>query len=306
MVTQCAIDSARVLVTGHNGFIGSHYSKRYGGIPLIDREGMVDLCDGERVKTAVASIAPDAVLHLAAQSSVAESFENTEATFDINFHGTFKLLQALRTARFKGVLLFVGSADAYGRVREEDLPTLETQPLRPRSPYAVSKVAAEALCYQWSQTEDFRIVIARPFNQIGPGQDLRFALPNFAAQIKEIAAGKRRPELITGNIDVTRDFTDIRDTVRAFHMLMESGHNGEAYNICSGQEISMRSLLVDMLRLAGVAAELKIDPDRLRPNEQRRMVGSAKKIGDEVGWYPQIQLEKTLSDILNTVEKEVQ
>jgi len=201
---------ANILVTGSNGVVGRHFCSRYGGAPLA-------------VYATIASLMPDAVLHLAAQSSVASSFENPAVTYDVNFLGTLNVLEALSKAGFKGVFLFVGSADVYGKTEETELPTRETQPLRPRSPYAVSKVAAEALCYQWSQTQSFRIVLTRPFNQIGPGQRARFAIADFAHQIVRISRGRQQPILTTGDLDVTRDFTDVRDTVHACRMLLESG-----------------------------------------------------------------------------------
>jgi len=242
-------------------------------------------------------------LHLAAQSSVAESFKDPMGTIEVNFLGTLNLLQALRSIGFEGVFLYVGSADVYGKAGENGSPIKETQPLRPRSPYAVSKVAAESLCYQWSQTENFRIVMARPFNQIGPGQDVRFAIPDFARQIVEMQCGRRPSILVTGNVDVTRDFTDVRDTAVAYNCLLTSGRNGDIYNICSGQERSIRSLIEELLEIAGVNAEIKPDPDRIRLVEQRRMVGDPSKIYEELGWAAQIQMRQTLADILQKTRK---
>ncbi len=302
MTVQPAFDPSRLMVTGHSGFIGKHFCAAYGGIPLTDQDGLVDLSDSLRVRSAVAAIAPQAVLHLAAQSSVADSFHDPAATIATNFLGTLNLLQALNAMRFQGAFLYVGSADVYGRVTEDELPARETQPLRPRSPYAVSKVAAEALCYQWSQTENFRIVLTRPFNQIGPAQDRRFVIADVAWQIREMRHKRTPPLLVTGDIDVTRDFTDVRDTVRAYRMLIESGLNGEVYNICSGHESSVRSLVLEMLSIAGVQAELKVDPARLRPGEQRRMVGDPQRINKDINWMPRIPLETTLADLLNEME----
>jgi GDP-4-dehydro-6-deoxy-D-mannose reductase len=225
-------------------------------------------------------------------------------TFSINFLGTLNLLQALSASGFQGVFVYIGSADVYGRVSEAELPARETYPLRPRSPYAVSKAAAEALCYQWSQTESFRIVLTRPFNQIGPKQNSRFAVAGFAKQIVEIRRGARPPVLVTGDLDVTRDFTDVRDAVRAYRLLLEKGENGEVYNICSGRERSLRSLAVGLLRIAGVQAELQIDSALLRANEQRRMVGDPTKINEGLGWAPEIPMDKTLQDLLNEMEGE--
>jgi GDP-4-dehydro-6-deoxy-D-mannose reductase len=245
---------------------------------------------------------PEAVLHLAAQSSVAASFEDPEATFAVNFSGTLHLLQALSAEGFRGSFVYAGSADVYGRLPETDLPAKEMQPLRPRSPYAVSKVAAEALCYEWSQRQNFRVVLTRPFTQIGPRQAPRFAVADFARQIVEIRNGRRAPVLTTGDLDVTRDFTDVRDTISAYYELLKSGENGEVYNICSGRERSLRSLVEEMLQIAGVEAEIQTSTARLRPAEQRRMVGDAGKIREHVGWQPEIPLTTTLTDILQAAE----
>jgi GDP-4-dehydro-6-deoxy-D-mannose reductase len=303
MTNSSVIDPAQLIVTGSSGFVGRHYCSRYGGVPLADQDGAVDLCDAARVHSAVASLMPEAVLHLAAQSSVASSFDDPAATFSVNFLGTLNLLQALSAVGFKGVFIYVGSADVYGRTAEADLPTSETQPLRPRSPYAVSKVAAEALCYQWSQTQDFRIVLTRPFNQIGPGQDKRFAIADFAHQIVDIHRDRRSPSLVTGDLDVTRDFTDVRDAIRAYQMLLERGQNGEIYNVCSGRERSLRSLVEELLQIAGVHAELQMNATRLRPVEQRRVVGDPGKIHALLGWEPEIPLKTTLTDVLREAEE---
>jgi GDP-4-dehydro-6-deoxy-D-mannose reductase len=298
------INPKKMLVTGYDGFVGSHFCAAYGGIPLADHEGLVDLRDAARVHSAIAALAPEAVLHLAAQSSVPQSFSDPMETLSINFLGTLNLLQALSARGFQGVFVYIGSADVYGKVSEAELPARETYPLRPRSPYAVSKVAAEALCYQWSQTENFRVVLTRPFNQIGPKQNSRFAIPGFARQIVEIRRGARPPVLVTGDLDVTRDFTDVRDAIRAYRILLESGKNGEVYNICSGRERTLRSLVVRLLEIAGVQAELQIDSALLRATEQRRMVGDSTKINEGLGWAPEIPMDKTLQDLLNEMERE--
>jgi GDP-4-dehydro-6-deoxy-D-mannose reductase len=220
----------------------------------------------------------------------------------VNFSGTLHLLQALSAEGFRGSFVYAGSADVYGRLPETDLPAKEMQPLRPRSPYAVSKVAAEALCYEWSQRQNFRVVLTRPFTQIGPRQAPRFAVADFARQIVEIRNGRRAPVLTTGDLDVTRDFTDVRDTISAYYELLKSGENGEVYNICSGRERSLRSLVEEMLQIAGVEAEIQTSTARLRPAEQRRMVGDAGKIREHVGWQPEIPLTTTLTDILQAAE----
>ncbi len=302
MNERYSINPARLIVTGDAGFVGRHFCSRYGGIALADQLGRVDLCDAPRVHAAVAATMPAAVLHLAARSSVAESFKNPLVSYQVNFLGTLNLLEALKAIGFNGVFVYVSSAEVYGRVDDVDLPIREGHSLNPRSPYAVSKVAAEALCYQWSQTESFRIVMARPFNQIGAGQERQFAIPNFAHQIIEMRTGIRPPVLIAGNLDITRDFIDVIDAISAYKALLEIGGNGEIYNICSGQERSLRSLVERMLNIAGVRAEFEVDPSRLRPMEQMHMVGDPGKIYRQTGWKPELDLAATLTGILSEME----
>lgn len=300
--SSLAAVATKLIVTGSNGFVGRHFRSAYGGVPLHDRGGVVDLCDAPRLQAAVQRLMPEAVLHLAAQSSVAESFKDPTRTLSVNFFGTLNLLRALSAAGFRGVFVYAGSSDVYGKTPVAELPVKEAQPLRPLSPYAVSKVAAEALCYQWSQKEGFRIVMARPFTMIGPGQDHRFAIAGFARQIVEMRRGKQPPRLVTGDLDVTRDFTDVRDGIRAYRMLLERGENGEVYNVCSGREHSLRSLVEQLLEGAGVHAQMHIDPGRLRSSEQRRMSGNPSKIRNLAGWSPEIPLTTTLRDILRAEE----
>ncbi len=293
----------KLIVTGHAGFVGRHFCSRFGGIPFQDERGSVDLRDAARVRSAVGKLMPDAVLHLAAQSSVAASFEDPSTAFAVNFSGTLHLLQALSAEGFRGCLIYAGSADVYGRLPDTDLPAKETQPLRPLSPYAVSKVAAEALCYQWSQTQNFRVVLTRPFTQIGPGQDQRFAVAGFARQIAKMRLGRQPAVLTTGDLAITRDFTDVRDSICAYHELLQNGESGEVYNICSGKERSLRSLVEEMLRLSGIQAEIEMSPGRLRPGEQIRMVGDPGKMRGQLGWEPKIPLTETLTDILRAAEE---
>jgi GDP-4-dehydro-6-deoxy-D-mannose reductase len=292
----------KLLVTGSDGFVGSVLKRFRPCVPLADENGNVDVRDAERIGRAVIGIAPDAVIHLAAQSFVPESFAHPRETYDINFLGTLNLLEALKASGFKGRFLYVGSGDSYGIVAPNDLPIDEAHPLRPRSPYAVSKAAAEALCYQWSQSDAFEIVMTRSFNHIGPGQSESFVVANFARQVVEIRKGVRMAVIRTGDIDVTRDFTDVRDVVQAYLLLLERGSAGEVYNVCSGSEQSVRDLLARLLRLAGVEASIELDHARLRRSEQRRICGSPRKLERDTGWKREYSLDATLTDIIDDWE----
>jgi GDP-4-dehydro-6-deoxy-D-mannose reductase len=292
----------KLLLTGSDGFVGSELKRHRPCVPLSDEDGSVDLRDADRLRRAVARIAPDAVIHLAAQTFVPASFEHPRETYEINFFGTLNLVEALKAAGFKGRFLFIGSGDSYGIVAPDELPIDEAHPLRPRSPYAVSKAAAEALCYQWSQSETFEIVMSRSFNHIGPGQSERFVVSALARQVVEIRKGHRAPVIRTGDIDVTRDFTDVRDVVAAYLLLLEQGRRGEVYNVCSGLEQPIRELLMRLLRLAGVDATIEQDPSRMRRAEQRRICGSPQKLERDTGWRRRYALDTSLADILNDWE----
>ncbi len=293
----------RLMVTGATGFVGGFIRQAVEakensyGLGLIAPKAM-ELRDPESVTKACAEAQPDFVIHLAAQSFVPDSFSNPRETYEVNFFGTLHLLQGLKKNGFKGRLLYVGSGDMYGLVTPEILPVTENIPLKPRNPYAVSKVAAEALCYQWSQTEGVDVVMVRPFNHIGPGQSDRFVVSDFARQVMEIKLGLRKAEISVGDIDVTRDFTDVRDVVRAYLMLLSDGINGEAYNVCSGKEHSIRGMLESLLALAGVTVNIHQDSARLRPAEQRRVYGSYDKLRSSTGWQPEIGLQQSLTDNL--------
>lgn len=292
------------LVTGDTGFVGQHALARWpGAMGLSGLVPRVDIRDKAALLACLRTVQPSAVLHLAALSFVPDSFRAPEATFEVNFLGTLRLLEALAETGFKGRFVYVGTGDAYGLVAPGLLPITEDLPLRPRNPYAVSKAAAEALCFQWSQTGPFEIMMARPFNHIGTGQAPTFAISDFARQVAEIALGRRPPALSVGNIESTRDFTDVTDVVRAYELLLKSGKNGEIYNICSGVERSVRSLLERLLSLSGVKAEVVNDPARYRPSEQPRVCGSHKKLSDHTGWQPIVPLDASLLGIYRYWEK---
>lgn len=295
-----------LLITGDTGFVGRHALAQWPHAKgLSATSGGIDIRDKAALLTYFADNLPDSVLHLAALSFVPDSFRAPETTFEVNFLGTLRLLEALAEAGFKGRFLFVSSGDAYGLVPADELPVREDRVLRPRNPYSVSKAAAEALCYQWSQTGPFEVVIARPFNHIGAGQAPVFAIADFAKQIAEIAAGRRAPEIHVGNVDVTRDFTDIDDVLYAYALLLEHGHNGEAYNICSGVEHSVRALLERLLDLSGTHAEVVIDSARFRPADQPRMCGSHEKLSRHTGWQAVTSMDNTLLNLYRYWEREI-
>lgn len=301
----------KLLITGLNGFVGRTVTQVLGSrktdynLDITIPGCTYDLTDRAQVANAIREARPDFVIHLAAQSFVPESFANPRATYDVNFYGTLNLLEALKSIGFTGRLLYVGSAEVYGLVDMADLPIKETRLLRPRNPYAVSKLAAEILCYQWSQTDNIDVVMARPFNHIGPGQSDRFVVSDFAKQIAEIKHGMRPPVVYVGDIEVTRDFTDVRDVVRAYLLLLKHGTSGVTYNVCSGAERNIGGVLNRLLEIGGVRADVVQDRHRLRPSEQKRLFGCYDKLNQCSGWNPEIVFETSLRDTLIDWEKKL-
>lgn len=299
----------RLLATGATGFVGRHVAAMVDAGEFGDDAVLVPAPEGfdvrspEAVVELVASSRPDSVMHLAAQSFVPRSFEDPRETFEINLIGTLNLLQALDASGFAGRLLYVSSGDVYGRVPEDELPVDESRVPEPRSPYAASKVAAEQLCLAWQRAKGLDVVIARPFNHVGPGQGAHFVVPALAAQVVAIAGGLRPPHIDAGDIDVTRDFSDVRDIVRAYAALLKSGHAGTVYTIGSGEERSVRSILENLCRLCGISPEVRQDKGKLRPAEQRRMVASSELLRRHTGYSPRVPFEQTLTDILEDARK---
>ncbi|WJN59462.1 GDP-mannose 4,6-dehydratase [Pseudomonas sp. SO81] len=302
-----------LLVTGLSGFVGqrlrayletSEWGREW---ELLEQAASYDLCCPDDISAMLKGRVPDAVIHLAGQTFVPEAFRNPAHTLQVNLLGTLNLLQALKGNGFQGAFLFVSSGDVYGAVAERNLPIVETLAPRPRNPYAVSKVSAELLCQQWSYVEPWRIMIARPFNHIGPGQREDFVIPSMARQMVRIRKGWQQPRLEVGDIDVTRDFLDVNDVIAAYLHLLRDGRNGEVYNVCSGAELCIRDAAMQLAQLAGVQVELVQDLARLRPSEQRRVVGSSQKLQNETGWKPGISITKTLQSVLSDwEEREVQ
>lgn len=290
----------KVLLLGGTGFVGTHLSRHLQtSCEVIAHGKEYDVRDVNKIRRLIDLVKPDAVVNLAAITTIAESFLYPSETYNIIFTGTLNLLTALKQSGFIGKLLFISSSEVYGRPNDEELPVAETTPLRPISPYSVAKTAAEALCYQWSQTENIQIVIARPFNHFGPGQSERFAISDFAKQLIRMQKGLAPALLHVGDIDVTRDFTDVRDVVNAYGLLLAHGRNGEIYNVCSGRESSIRSILMQLIDLSRVNVKIEQDKERVRVSGLRRIIGSYDKLNVHTGWQPTIPIVNTLKDILN-------
>lgn len=298
-----------LLVTGATGFVGRHvvaacgeYGALAGWRSVAFAPGS-DIRDEDAVARALDSISPDAVIHLAAQSFVPRSFDAPRETIDINTIGTLNLIECLRRAGFAGRFLYVSSGDVYGQVPEAELPVREVTLPRPRSPYAVSKLAAEMLCLQAHRAHGLQAMVARPFNHIGPGQNARFVIPSLARQLVAISRGNQPPRIQVGDIETTRDFTDVRDVVAAYAAILERGQSGATYVVGSGKERTVREVLQAMCALISVQPAIESNPMLLRPGEQRRMVADATALRTDTGWGPRYALDVTLRDIIEDVRQ---
>lgn len=288
----------RLLVTGLSGFVGTQLRASLGPQWQLMELPRLDLCEPGAFDEYLRGEAPDAVIHLAGQTFVPQAFRDPAGTLQVNLIGTLNLLESLKRSGFTGAFLYVSSGDVYGQVSEEQLPITELQLPRPRNPYGVSKLSAELLCQQWSFAEPWRMMVARPFNHVGMGQKADFVIPAVARQLARIRHGLQDACIEVGDIDVTRDFLDVRDVLSAYFALLEKGRSGEVYNVCSGQEYRVRDLIGQMAALAGVELEIRQDPQKLRKAEQRRVRGSNAKLQSETGWKPAHGMEQILRDVL--------
>jgi len=314
-----------VLVTGIAGFVGSHLvdfiraecpeARIFGlvrpewPIPagLPDKAALIEceLEDALSVEAALASVTPDRVIHLAAQSSPQLSWSDPSGTFRSNVLGLLHMLEAFRKRRLAPRLLVVGSAEEYGQVDESDLPLREDAPLRPTSPYATSKVAQGFLALQYALGAAMPIVRTRTFHHTGPGRGLGFAEGSFARQIAEIEAGLRPPLVSVGNLDAVRDFSDVRDVVRAYWLLTGRGQAGEVYNVCSGRGTRIREILDTLIAASEVHIEVRVDSERLRPLDLPTVVGDPGRLRAATGWTPRIPLATSLKDLLADARNQV-
>lgn len=313
----------RVLITGISGFAGGHLATyllqaghevcgtvhqrdsrarlaaRFAGSGLrTDNVHAVDIAESRLVDDIVQRTKPDAVFHLAGTATVGRSDIDPAAVFAINALGTLHLLAGVRAHCPRARVVTVGSGSAYGVLDAAAIPVTEESPFRPVSPYGVSKAAADLIAYQWARAYGLDIVRVRPFNHIGPGQGPGFVCPDVAQQLVAIERGARPAVVDVGNVDVVRDFTDVRDVVAGYVSALERGEAGEVYNVCSGVGRTVREVVELMIATSGIAAELRLAPDRLRPADVPVAIGSAARLHRATGWRPQVPLLQSLGDIL--------
>jgi GDP-4-dehydro-6-deoxy-D-mannose reductase len=265
----------------------------------------VDLRDKDVIVSLLEEAQPDVIFHLAAQSFVPTSFSDPWDTLENNILSELNLLEAVRQSGREVTFLVIGSNEEYGAPQPGELPQTEQSPLRPNNPYAVSKVGQDFLGLQYHLAYDIPVVRVRPFNHTGPGQSSRFVAPAFASQIARIEAGLQEPVMKVGNLSSSRDFTDVRDIVRAYYLAVTDGKPGEVYNLASGEPRSIQTLLDTLLSYSHVEIQVERDPERYRPVDVPIVYGSARRFHRHTGWEPQIPFEQTLQDTLTYWRKQV-
>jgi len=313
------------LITGITGFVGSYMAElllsgrfevhglcrwrsRTENIDHIKNklhlvEG--DLLDPRSLQALMMDVRPTHIFHLAAQSFVKASWTSPAVTLEINTVGPCNLFEAVRACQLEPVIQIACSSEEYGLVKPDEVPIKETNPLRPLSPYAVSKVAMDYLGYQYFRSYNMKIVRIRAFNHTGPRRGEVFAESSFAKQIVEIEKGIKKPVILVGNLEAKRDYTDVRDMVRGYYLAVEKGEPGEVYNICSGKTIAIRKVLETLLSLSRVKVKVNQDPTRMRPSDVPILLGDNSKFSKQTGWKPKIPFEKTMKDLLNYWRKRI-
>ena len=308
-----------ILITGAGGFVGrylikelraSAYKKeKIFGLEVeaitnhaagqLDGTTQIDITDYRALREYLTTVKPDTIFHLAAQSSVAVSLKEPIETFRVNQTGTLNLLEiSAKDLDKHPLILLVGSADLYKNLPNGESISEETG-FNPLNPYAASKAVVDFLGKIYWKSYGLKIIRTRSFNHIGPEQSITFAMPNFAQQVARIEKGLQEPTLSVGNLNVRRDFTDVRDVVKAYRFLVEKGQPGEVYNVCSNHAYSLNDMLQMLLRLSGCSIEVRQDPVRMRPADNPAQQGDNSKLCTQTGWKPEIPIEKTIEDLLN-------
>ena len=308
----------KALITGISGFAGSNlteflikkgyevfgtffdkstFSNLNGSMNKI-KVYRCDIRNYDVLKNVIEEVKPDEIYHLVAISFVPTSLKEPKLTFDTNLYGTLNLYQAVIDLEMNPIILFVGSADEYGIVNENDLPIKEECHLNPMNPYSISKASADFLSFFYFKNYSLNIIRVRPFNHIGPKQSPEFVCSDFAKQIAEIEKGRREPIIKVGNLEAKRDFTDVRDMVRGYWLALDKGEPGKVYNLCSERAIQIKGLLNHFLELSSRKVEIMKDPKRMRPSDNPILQGDSSKFRRRSGWKPEILLDKTLKDIL--------
>lgn len=321
------MEKKKFLVTGFSGFVGRHFLQYlFEKNETVDVFGIdirkpafdisvyasrlniqfreVNLLDGQALKAVLEEFKPQYILHLASFSSVAFSWQHPEESFVNNTNIFLNLTSALKELELPCRVLSIGSSEEYGNVSAKQLPLREDMPLQPVSPYAVARVSQEMLSKVFVDSFHLDIILTRSFNHIGPWQDERFVVPSFIRRILNIKeSGASEGTIETGDTTIIRDFVDVRDVVNAYYMLLMNGTPGEIYNICSGNQIALSDIINQIADIVGVEVSTKVNPEFVRPNDNRIVVGSHDKLTKELGWQPEIPWEQTLRDMVAEMSK---
>ncbi|MCX7995202.1 MAG: GDP-mannose 4,6-dehydratase [candidate division WOR-3 bacterium] len=309
----------KALITGISGFAGSHLAEYllslnfevFGTIKWRSRLENIqhilnriklfecDIRDATAVKYVLSETRPDYIFHLAAQSYVPFSWRAPSETLTTNIIGEVNIFEGVRELKIDPFIHIAGSSEEYGLVYPDEVPIKETNPLRPLSPYAVSKVAQDLLGFQYYRSYGLKIVRTRAFNHTGPRRGEVFVSSNFARQLVEIEKKKREPVIYVGNLEAVRDFSDVRDVVRGYYLALKKGVPGEVYNIASGKGIKIRELLNRLIEMTNIDLKIVPDPSRMRPSDVELLIGSYEKFQSATGWQPEIPFDKTLRDLLD-------
>lgn len=311
----------KFLITGVSGFVGQHFidylennriKAQVLGVDLAENKlvhdrtyvtqsfKQIDLLCGHEIERVLFEFQPDYVLHLASYSSVAFSWKEPVLSFQNNMNVFLNLVETIRRLGLKTRMLSVGSSEAYGNINQDHLPLVEESKLDPVSPYAVARVSQELLSKVYANAYGVDLIITRSFNHIGPGQKDIFVISSFAKQIAEIKKrGLKKGALSTGDLQIVRDFLDVRDVVRAYYLLLTQGKKGRIYNVCSGTGYALQEVLDELASIAGVEITTELNPAYVRPSDNRVVIGSNRRIYEDLGWKPDIPLQKSLKDILD-------
>lgn len=311
--------SKKALITGITGFAGSHLAELllkegylvYGTTrPRSKKENIAeiedklqlydaDLIDSHSISTVLSDVKPDYIFHLAAQAFVPTSWSSPATTMEANVTGTIHLFEAVRRAKISPVIQIACSSEEYGLVKKAEAPITEDNPLRPLSTYAVSKIAMDYLGYQYFRSYGMKIIRTRGFNHTGPRQGDVYVCSTFAKQVALIEKGKHEPVLHVGNLSSYRDFTDVRDMVRAYLLAVHKCDPGEVYNICSGTAWQIQQVMDMLIKMSTKKITTRQDPGRMRPSDVELLLGTYDKFRKKTGWKPLISIEQTLEDLLN-------
>jgi GDP-4-dehydro-6-deoxy-D-mannose reductase len=311
----------KALIVGGSGFVGKHlaeYLNEAGwsvAMSTLSSEDAaeensvyrLDVLDQENISALLQKLRPDVIFHLAAQSSVGLSWKKPSLTIDVNIKGAVNLLEAIReVSDYQPRVLLVGSGEEYGHVLPEEVPVSEETKVRPGNIYAATKVAQNLLGSIYAKAYGMQIVMVRAFNHIGAGQQPTFVVADFCKQVAEAEAGLRKPVIQVGNLSAKRDFTDVRDVVRAYALLAEKGKVGETYNVGSGHAIEINELLAQILALSEVNIQVEVAAERLRPVDVPLIEANIEKIKTDTGWYPVLSLRETLNWTLQYWRRQVE